>query len=478
MAAPPCQDERAGVPGRQFDQRDQERFAGLTGDWNPIHVDPVAARRTVAGAPVVHGVHLLLWALDEAAAQAAMRRPTRLRVSFDRFLTVGETATVRVVQDGADRLVLAVEAEGLARCVVHLTFADTPAPTPAIGAAGVIAPGTDAIDRPVDQIDGLTGLVPFARPAAELAAMFPAAARWLDAERIAALGAATRLVGMVCPGLRSIFRGLDAHLVPADMTGEGGIRFLAKPARHGLVTMAVAGGGISGIVTSVLRAAPQRQPAMSDLAGLVPRDAFAGGMAVVVGASRGLGELTAKLLASGGAAVVATWSHGEADARAVAEDIRRAGGRCDLIRYRVGEPTALPAGLIPTHGYFFAAPTIARPASRFFDAARFQELSRFFVDGFWRFAETLRAVSPAVRLFYPSTVYVERWPKGLAEYAMAKAAGEIMCAEMNAQLAPLNVVSARLPRLPTDQTSGLYETEHADPVAALLPLIRTVQGAA
>jgi len=38
------------------------------------------------------------------------------------------------------------------------------------------------------------------------------------------------------------------------------------------------------------------------------------------------------------------------------------------------------------------------------------------------------------------------------------------------------VVSARVPRLPTDQTSSLYETELADPVAVLLPLIHAVQG--
>lgn len=465
------------MPDRRFDQRDQERFARLTGDWNPIHVDPVAARRTVAGAPVVHGVHLLLWALDEAATRAAARQPVRLRVSFDRFLLVGEPASLRVVQDDADRLIMAVEADGVARCVIQFAFAGTPADLPSIEPVETFAPAGEAIDRSASQIDGLAGLVPFAHAPAELAALFPAAARWLGAERITALGAATRLVGMICPGLRSIFRGLDLWLHPADASGATGIRFSAGPVRHGLVTMAIAGGGIGGTVTSVLRASPQQQPGMRDLMGLVPRDAFDGSTAMVVGASRGLGELAAKLLASGGAAVIATWSEGSADAQAVADDIGRAGGRCHLMRYRVGEPAMGVPDPAPTHGYYFAAPTIARPTSRFFDAARLGELNRFFVEGFWEFAQMLRAARPAVRLFYPSTVYVEQWPKGLAEYAMAKTAGELLCIEMNAQFAPTSVVSARLPKLPTDQTSSLYETELADPVAVLLPLIHAVQGA-
>ena len=46
---------------RIFALGDQVRFAELTGDFNPMHLDPIAARRTLAGAPVVHGIHDLLW---------------------------------------------------------------------------------------------------------------------------------------------------------------------------------------------------------------------------------------------------------------------------------------------------------------------------------------------------------------------------------------------------------------------------------
>ena len=52
---------------RTFSLTDQEKFARLSGDANPMHLDPVAARRTQAGAPVVHGVHALLWALESLA---------------------------------------------------------------------------------------------------------------------------------------------------------------------------------------------------------------------------------------------------------------------------------------------------------------------------------------------------------------------------------------------------------------------------
>ncbi len=34
---------------RRFTEHDQERFARFSGDWNPMHMDLIAARRTQAG---------------------------------------------------------------------------------------------------------------------------------------------------------------------------------------------------------------------------------------------------------------------------------------------------------------------------------------------------------------------------------------------------------------------------------------------
>ena len=62
---------------RTFTKADQARFAAVSGDRNPVHLDPVLARRTPAGAPVVHGVHLLLWGLDALARAERALPPMR-----------------------------------------------------------------------------------------------------------------------------------------------------------------------------------------------------------------------------------------------------------------------------------------------------------------------------------------------------------------------------------------------------------------
>ena len=50
---------------RTFSSADQVAFEKLSGDNNPLHMDAVAARRFLFGRPVVHGIHLVLWALDD-----------------------------------------------------------------------------------------------------------------------------------------------------------------------------------------------------------------------------------------------------------------------------------------------------------------------------------------------------------------------------------------------------------------------------
>src|SRR5215467_8320269 len=49
---------------------DSAAFAALSGDFNPLHLDPRAARRLVFGSAVPHGIHVLLSSLEGALADS------------------------------------------------------------------------------------------------------------------------------------------------------------------------------------------------------------------------------------------------------------------------------------------------------------------------------------------------------------------------------------------------------------------------
>ena len=186
---------------------------------------------------------------------------------------------------------------------------------------------------------------------------------------------------------------------------------------------------------------------------------FAGSTALVVGGSRGLGRGD-RQAAGGGRS--AGWRSPTASAaprpRRSRSDIRAAGGVCETLAYDAGLPAeAQLAGLgdAPTHAYYFATPTIFRAQSALFARARLDAFLDVYVDGFFALAQALRARRNDVSLFYPSSVYVAERPRGMLEYAMAKAAGETLCSEMNMAWPPLRVTVDRLPRLPTDQTASV-----------------------
>jgi 3-oxoacyl-[acyl-carrier protein] reductase len=74
-----------------------------------------------------------------------------------------------------------------------------------------------------------------------------------------------------------------------------------------------------------------------------PQNELAGRVAIVTGSARNIGRSIALALAAGGAAVVVNGRRAAADAEAVAEEIRRAGGRAAAHVADVGNPDAAAA---------------------------------------------------------------------------------------------------------------------------------------
>jgi NAD(P)-dependent dehydrogenase (short-subunit alcohol dehydrogenase family) len=344
--------------------------------------------------------------------------------------------------------------------------------------AALSAPATPH-DLSFDEMQGLSGKLAFASPPEAVASMFPRASDWLGARRVAALAANTLLVGMVCPGLHSMFSSVivDACDEP-EPHDRLGFKVLRTDPRFRSVRVSVAGGGFLGAVEAFARLPPVPQARSRELAGIIRSDAFAGSLALVVGGSRGLGELTAKLLAAGGAKVVVTYRVGADEAEAVAGDIRAADGICDTLAYDASQPAEAQVAKLdaaPTHAYYFATPAIYKAQSALFARERLKAFLDVYVDGFYDLARALKARRSDVSLFYPSSVFVTERPRGMIEYAMAKAAGETLCAEMNAAWAPMRVTVERLPRLLTDQTAQVTETKLASPIDCLVPVVRETQ---
>jgi len=463
-----------------FDAERHARFAALSGDLNPLHVDAVAARRTQAGAPVVHGVHTLLWLLDCIAADLEqMPQVATVSARFRKMVYVGERAEAEVQRRSASTLRARALVDGTEVLSVTLGFGAPDrghAPPPLPLSAAAQAPPPQPIELRLDEMAGRAGRLRFAAAPSQVARVFPHAARLLQPQRIAALACTSCLVGMVVPGLHSLFGGVELHVDDSSQAEELTYAVVSVDARFRLVRVAVSGGGLRGVLECASRPVPVAQPDAASMRASVSKDEFAGCAALVVGGSRGLGETTAKLIAAGGGRVTITYKSGKADAEAVARDIQSCGGVCGLVPYDVRQPAAPQLAVLseaPTQVYYFATPTIARRKAGLCDPRRLAELSAYYVTGFFELVTACLQLRPeGVSVFYPSTVYVDQRPAEFTEYAMTKAAGEILCADMQKFLRGARILVRRLPRTLTDQTSTLLPGDAADPLQVMLPIVR------
>jgi acyl dehydratase len=441
---------------RTFTPDHQSRFAALSGDFNPMHMDAVAARRTLFGVPVVHGVHLLCWALD---CWMRSRSPVataleRLTVKFTGGVLVGETVRVAVESDEGE-FALRVQCDQSDRASIRCMLG------PTLDYPEALPPMTPQACREMDYaaLSEAQGSLPLAYGADAASQLFPHLGVSVPPFQFAALLAATRLVGMECPGLHSLFMAMDLSFAK-EAIGPPELRFhVAQTDRFGGMRLAVEGPGFQGELRALLRPRPCKQAAAAVLARLVKEGEFSEQRAVVIGGSRGLGEVTAKLLALGGADVLITYHRGKEDADAVAADIIAAGGTCGVAPFDCQHPAPLALPEPPTHLYYFATPHITADKAVPFSPERFAEYCRYYVTSF---AQTLLEVGrglPMLEVFYPSTIFLDQAPANMTEYCAAKAAGEELCKQLANRFPAWRFYAPRLPRLFTDQNNGLLRPE-------------------
>jgi acyl dehydratase len=437
-------------------------FARISGDYNPIHIDPVAARRLIFGRAVVHGVSVVCWVMDRLAARGlAVGSLSHLKVAFRQPVFIGTKVTLTMT-GGASRTKATVSHDGIACVTMSLEFADAQ-----------LSPKGRSLDRPAstgapllltaETIAQARGTVPLGYPEADFAASFPVLANVMPSLKVAQLLALTRIVGMECPGARSLFNDFDVQF--GEPQGEGALSFevMQWDTRFNLATIAVRGAGLSAELNTLLRPDPVRQLDMNDLRPLVSGKPFDDQRALVVGGSRGIGEVCGKLLALGGAKhICLTYATGKEDAQRVAAVLA---GHCEVRVASFDVLSDMPPEGSYTHVYYFPAPRL-RANTGSFDNDLFQLYNKYFVNGMALLFEAYARES-AVRLLQPSSIFVEAPERGFSEYATAKAASESLGHQLTAQYPSSVILTPRLPRVHTDQTQNVPDC--GDTATLLMP---------
>jgi acyl dehydratase len=180
---------------RSFPLDDVRWFAAISGDPNPVHIDPEFAARTYPGAVVAHGVHLVLWALEtQLPVDGAF--PAGVKAVFLKPVIVGDEVEAETEQP--DTIRLRVRGDAIAKIKLKATRAPE---RWAAGAPAHTPTHPPVIRRPPDSIADVRGALILPDAADALLAAFPNLGRRLGPRVLQGLAGMAPVSGGVMGGV-------------------------------------------------------------------------------------------------------------------------------------------------------------------------------------------------------------------------------------------------------------------------------------
>lgn len=474
-------------------REDSQAFARASGDCNPLHLDPVAARRTRFGQTLIHGVHGTLKALDLLletrragiellSIKVKFSRPATQDQQFEVYCSASAAITrLEVLADGKRCQVIEIE-------LVKSTHENQVRPDRIHDIGG---DANACIDLSIAHCGDLRGEIDLVWDDEIVRSMFPSIFNCIPHLQLAVLLATTRIVGMRCPGLHSVFAQLNLKFLGlAACTTAGSNKVLEYRVLHcdpriDRVELSLNSDCAQGSIEAFFRPPPIMQADFAHLASLVTHNEFGHQRALVLGASRGLGEIITKLLAAGGAQVIMTYAVGKEDASRVSEEIGRHRPAPAVLAYNVlnsspyDEFNSLCNSV--THIYYLASPRISKSESAYWNTALFAQYCGFYIDGLAALLQNIDRIRDRheeLRVFIPSSIFLEKETKGFDEYIAAKAAAEAFMRSYQNSHRYCSTHAPRLPQLRTDQTAGVKSVNEQQTIEVILSHLRIASGRA
>lgn len=304
------------------------QFATASHDLNPLHVDPRYARRTVFGEPVVYGVLVALAAMQHLPLRANKVLST-LTAEFSNPATIGINYDVSVESINSEKTKLKVRDGRRVLLRLSASFRDGAV----VNSTSTTSTGGVHRDRPVAlSLEAITnGTSASGRYAADrealeaIARRYDLTARGVGLSQIEALMACSYLIGMELPGERALFSAVSLDFDEKPTAGETpalGWSLTVTSVHHELSVLTLAAefeNATRAKLTAFVRQPVERSTGAFVRASSTQR--LAGKIAVITGASRGLGAALSRAMVNDGCTVVGTYLSSHDEIARLAQDL-------------------------------------------------------------------------------------------------------------------------------------------------------------
>ena len=467
-----------------FTLESQHKFASISGDYNPVHLDPIFARRSMFGEVIVHGLNITLRAIDTWLEELKYSiNFSEVNVSFPKPVKLKFPVEISwsEVADGSVNIWIKQNNQICSK--VSLIFSEISNTTGSnnfdkLEIFNIYFDQSLPENRKIDQLTQFSGSIKIGANFNLIEELFPHIYSFSNIEQISLLITTTRLVGMNCPGLNSLFSGLKLVFSEDILDEELEYKVIKVDKRFNLVNIQINNNTVSGILKTFIRPSVVSQLSYKSVSSIIEKKCFAGQKALIIGGSRGLGEVFLKSLAAGGAEVILTYYKGKEDAEKLVNEIRAEGGLVKSLQFNILNDDIVELlgnehGV--THCYYMATPFIFNGNKNVFSNSLFTKFNHYYVVKFYELVENLQATGVS-NYFYPSSVALDSLESNMIEYTLSKLAGEKMCDFLSQKYKGLNIYKYRFPRIETDQTASIMPVVNEDPLDLSIELLKNFRG--
>jgi len=466
---------------KKFTIDDQKQFSELSGDMNPVHLDEIYARRTIWGKVIVHGINQVIWGLNEWLLSAEPKNVffdfADIKVDFIKALGINEYVKIIITDNGENANIQIKNIDDIIITTIIFSYIKKNTREDFC-----FEESLENIDQNVIKND-IESLQTFFEYYSQniylnkklLQKLYPHVYTYSNLKQISLLLNTTSFVGNKCPGLYSIFTGLELKFI-ADKSEDSNVKYLLNKIHKILNIVIIRCESIigTGLIKTIIRPSYYQQGSLEMLYGLVSNSEFKAQKALIIGGSRGIGEVVLKILLLGGANVLFTYFKGKEDAKNIVNECNQFSDRLDFANFDVLNPSKKIleyfAKWKPTHVYYFATPPIFEGDKKYFSFQLYTRFSEFYLNSFIRLVNVF--LKSNVNFFYPSTSAINEFVDGMKEYSMTKYSGELLCEYMNRINKNIYIFAPRLPRLLTDQTMTILPVKAQKTEEYILPLLK------
>lgn len=457
---------------KTFDLDDQNWFAEISGDFNPIHINKIESRKLHSGGILVHGIHTVTWALDCFFRQEPQNKLSALKTKF--FKPIYLNQELSIVFENVDNekdIIKIYDKELLVTIILEssdLSFGDK------------IVDSKYHFDLPKEfKYNDNNNEISISLSKKMILNKYPYICNAVGLEIVSNIIGLSRLVGMECPGLNSLFVGLDINFQHKNIVKNNKI-FWSIDNYYGNqapINISVKSSIMEGMIQAFIRPSPIIQLPFKEISKFTKNTIDLNNtFSIIIGGSRGLGEVTSKIIASYGGNVIITYNKGKNEAIKI----------CNEINTNLSIDIAVPLHLDIENPknlfdyinknkikidsiYYFATPKIKGVKSIELDKNLLDLYNSFYSIYFSRLLRLLNKsfFNKEINIFYPSTIFIDQQKEDLKEYILAKKNAEAYIDSVKHKLKNLNIVVDRLDILNTDQNNSVFTVKTEDPLKAM-----------